>query len=323
MEWEYADRVLMVDLCSRSVRVEPTSLEMKRSFVGGAGFVASLLDGCRDRVVMAAGPLSDGAAGRLAMGAGRSLSSMGGKMAAALKASGYDAIVIDGALSEPGYLTVGPSSVEVRSAGGLWGLDTQAASLELERRHCERYASMVIGPAAENRVAFATLAHDGHFSGGSGVAAALGAKQLKALLVMDPGTVPSRCFGCTLHCPAKATAEADACGVLGLDAPTAGRLADLARACASVGLLPAADEPLHQMAYRIGVGEVLAGGEAEALARLGPEAERIAAELPSVRKRRGAPGLADLLGVCQRVWHDRPGQVLRSALVSTQGLLGA
>lgn len=328
-DWEYAEQILHIDLTRREARVEATSIELKRSFVGGAGFVARLLSGAsRGRVALATGPLSEGMAGRLSMGAalhsqGRmALSSMGGRMAGALKGAGYDALVMDGELDSPGLLLVEPEGVRLLDASALWGSDVPLTEQRLLFELGPSWASLVLGPAAENLVPFATVAHEGHFAGGSGIAAALGAKRVKAVLVRDLNEVPSRCTGCTLACPAKLSAGAERCGALGLDAPTAERIAALARACVQAGILPEVGEPFLAMAYRSGVGQVLALGEEALVERLGADAHRLMADLGvPAKKRRGGPGVADLLGTCQRLWRERPGQVLREALVATHGLL--
>jgi aldehyde:ferredoxin oxidoreductase len=336
-EWRYAGRILYVDLTAGAVRLEPTPLALMRRLVGGAGFVAGLLAAGTDLgprpgedpgVALACGPLSDGLAGRLALGArpgapgGRmALSSLGGRMAAGLKESGYDAIVLSGRLASPGYLVVNEDGAWLEPAGPLWGLEIPVAQQWLDRLVGQGYASIVLGPAAENGVPFATLAHEGHYAGGTGVAAALGAMGLKAIAVREPREIPSRCTGCSLACPNQLDAGmASRAGALGLDAPTAARLAALAEGCARAGLLPEAADTLTELAHRTGVGSILAQGEAAALEQLGPTALQIAAGLPPV-KRRGGPGMADLLGTCQRVWRDRPGQVLREALTTTLGLL--
>ncbi|MDF2626560.1 MAG: aldehyde ferredoxin oxidoreductase [Symbiobacteriaceae bacterium] len=270
-EWRYAEQILYVDLRARRSWVVPTDTELKRSYVGGAGFVASLLAGegaAEGDVALAVGPLSDGVAGRLALGArlgGRTVvSSLGGRLAAALKEAGYDAVVLRGRLGAeaataqaPGVLTLDPGCVTF--AETFPGLEIPDAERLLAR---PGYTSLLLGPAAEQGDPRATVAHEGHYAGGSGVGAALGAKGIKAILLPVPAYIPSRCDGCMRLCTGLVGAEsrtrADA---LGLDAREA------------------------------------------------------------APKRRPGVGLADLLGTCQRVFRDRPGELLRDALVSTQGLL--
>jgi aldehyde:ferredoxin oxidoreductase len=266
-EWRYAEQILYVDLGARRSWVVPTDVELKRSYVGGAGFVARLLAGdgaAEGDVVLAGGPLSDGVAGRLALGArvgGRPVvSSIGGRLAAALKEAGFDAVVLRGRLTEAaalGVLTLDPDGVSFEET--FTGLEIPDAERLLAR---PGYTSLVLGPAAEQGDPRATVAHEGHYAGGSGVGAALGAKGIKAILLPVPAWIPSRCDGCMRLCTglveAGARTRADA---LGLDAREAGP------------------------------------------------------------RRRPGVGLADLLGTCQRVFRDRPGELLRDALVSTQGLL--
>ncbi|HYF78304.1 MAG TPA: aldehyde ferredoxin oxidoreductase N-terminal domain-containing protein [Symbiobacteriaceae bacterium] len=275
-EWRYAEQILYVDLGARRSWVVPTDVELKRSYVGGAGFVARLLAGdgaAEGDVVLAGGPLSDGVAGRLALGARVGarpvVSSIGGRLAAALKEAGFDAVVLRGRsgagasgagglpLAAPGVLTLDPDGVSFEET--FAGLEIPDAERLLAR---PGYTSLVLGPAAEQGDPRATVAHEGHYAGGSGVGAALGAKGIKAILLPVPAWIPSRCDGCMRLCTglveAGARTRADA---LGLDAREAGP------------------------------------------------------------RRRPGVGLADLLGTCQRVFRDRPGELLRDALVSTQGLL--
>ncbi len=56
---------------------------------------------------------------------------------------------------------------------------------------------------------------------------------------------------------------------------------------------------MNSIAHRNGIG-LLSEGEAALLARLGPEAQRCAADLPRPRRRKGI-GAADLVGTCRRV----------------------
>lgn len=263
-EWRYAEQILYVDLHSRRSWVVPTDIELKRSYVGGAGFVARLLAGdgaAEGDVALAGGPLSDGVAGRLALGArlgGHTVvSSLGGRLAAALKETGFDAVVLRGRLDRLGTLILDHEGVTFEET--FPGLEIPDAERLLAR---PGYTSLVLGPAAEQGDPRAAVAHEGHYAGGSGVGAALGAMGIKAILLPEPAYIPSRCEGCMRLC---------------------------------TGLVEAAERT-----------------RADAL---GLDAREKAP------KRRGGVGLADLLGTCQRVFRDRPGELLRDALVSTQGLL--
>lgn len=279
-EWRYADQILRIDLTTGLIWVEETPIDLKREFVGGAGFVAALLaESEPGTVALATGPLSDRMAGRLAMGAALPgegemvISSLGGRIAGALKDIGYDAVVLSGALEQPGLIVLDEGEVRVVGAADLWGRDVLAAESTLVERYGGRFATLVIGPAGEERVPHATLAHEGHYAGGGGIAAAFGAMLLKGMVVRDRLGLPGRCTGCTLNCAVRKAVETAQANLLGLDARV-----------------------------------LVAGASGESGGEAGP-----------ARRRRG-PGLADLLGTCQRTFRERPGQVLREALSSTLSL---
>lgn len=332
--WRYAESILHIDLTCRTARVEETSLDLKRQYVGGAGFVARLLADSSagrqsGRVVLAAGPLSDEAAGRLTLGArlplrqSPAVSSLGGRMAAALKLCGFDALVIDGELDRPGLLVIEPDGVQVVDGAEMAGMEIPAAEQYLSRMAGPFWATILLGPAAESAVPFATLAHEGHYAGGSGVAAALGAKRLKAVLVRGGPGMPARCTGCSLACAVQRPGCAERADALGLDGPEAARWTALAAACAESGLLPRLYDPLEALARTPGLAGRLAQLEEKLAAEGGAAARSLLEGLPA-RKKRAPLSAADLLGTCRRMWRERPGAVLRTALAAARdGLAGA
>jgi aldehyde:ferredoxin oxidoreductase len=50
----------------------------------------------------------------------------GGHFAQEIRYCGYDGIIISGAAAEPSYIFIDEGKVEIRSAEGIWGLDTFA-----------------------------------------------------------------------------------------------------------------------------------------------------------------------------------------------------
>lgn len=96
---------------------------------------------------------------------------------------GFDALVIEGASSEPVYLWVSKGRVEIRDAGRIWGGLTTRDSVKLIREETSKAASiMVIGPAGENLVKIANIMVDGERAGGrGGLGAVFGSKGLKAI----------------------------------------------------------------------------------------------------------------------------------------------
>ena len=107
------------------------------------------------------------------------------------KAAGYDGMVITGAAAEPVYLEINNEQVAIKPAGHLWGLDTFDTYERLRPDYPDKeWRIACIGPAGENRVAFAVIDCDWHRQAGrGGGGAVMGAKNLKAIVVRGTGRV--------------------------------------------------------------------------------------------------------------------------------------
>jgi aldehyde:ferredoxin oxidoreductase len=202
----YGGRILTVDLTSGAQRVEELDPGFSRAYLGGNGFAAKL---CYDRipvgidaydprnlVVFCTGPVTDSPiAGnsRGCMGGKSPLnglffdSTYGGRFPGGQRHTGFDAIILVGAATEPVYVVVDEIGATLKPARHLWGkrtLETAQAILAAEGQESD---VMSIGPAGENRVRFSSLAHywrnrEGIAARG-GLAAVLGSKQVKAVVV--------------------------------------------------------------------------------------------------------------------------------------------
>ncbi len=118
----------------------------------------------------------------------------GGRLAAAMRESGIDAMVITGAAERPVYLVVSGQEAAIRSAATFWGQSAPATEriLRQAEEHSARQMSIVrIGPAGErlSPMACATVDSSRHF-GRLGLGAVMGSKKLKAVVVSGKGTVP-------------------------------------------------------------------------------------------------------------------------------------
>jgi aldehyde:ferredoxin oxidoreductase len=106
------------------------------------------------------------------------------------KRTGADALVLVGACAEPSVLIVDDGVIRIESAGALWGLPIDEATVLLGERLGPDHPCAVIGPAGENLVRYATISHDNRHAGRGGLGAVLGAKRLKAVAVAGSRRVP-------------------------------------------------------------------------------------------------------------------------------------
>ena len=117
----------------------------------------------------------------------------GGRSAVALRFADLDALVVTGKAARPSVLSVGSRLLEVQEASYLWGMEVQAAGKYLRRkqRGSGHRSILRIGPAGEQGSAMAcinvdTYRHFGRLGGGG----AMGAKNLKAIVIQGDGNFP-------------------------------------------------------------------------------------------------------------------------------------
>jgi aldehyde:ferredoxin oxidoreductase len=77
--------------------------------------------------------------------------------------------------------------VQIHSAKGIWGLDTQAAQAAMGKG-----GTLAIGPAGENRVKFATVVSQERSHGRTGMGAVMGSKNLKGIIARGKCKIPIR-----------------------------------------------------------------------------------------------------------------------------------
>jgi aldehyde:ferredoxin oxidoreductase len=202
----YGGRLLFVDLSTGATRIEALAESTARALIGGNGLAARLLYDHvpagvdpfdpGNAVVFAVGPVTDTSVpgnSRACVAAKSPLtglffdSTFGGRFPATLKRTGFDAVVISSRAERPSYLVVTEAGAELRRADELWGRTTRDAVTALVEREGGDADAIAIGPAGERRVRFAAMAHywrnrEG-VSGRGGIAAVLGSKHLKAVVV--------------------------------------------------------------------------------------------------------------------------------------------
>jgi aldehyde:ferredoxin oxidoreductase len=202
----YGGRVLFVDVSTGRSRIEPVSLDLARGYLGGNGFAARLLldhvpagtdpFDPANAVVFAVGPITDTSVpgnSRACVASKSPLtglffdSTFGGRWPATMKRTGFDAVVITGRAAEPVTLHVTEAGATLRPAGTLWGRSTRDTVHALQAAEGAEVDAMAIGPAGERRVRFAAMGtywkNREAFAGRGGIAAVLGAKRVKAVVV--------------------------------------------------------------------------------------------------------------------------------------------
>ncbi|QSG02982.1 aldehyde ferredoxin oxidoreductase family protein [Natranaeroarchaeum sulfidigenes] len=196
------DRLLRVDLTTRTTTSERVPEPWLRKYIGGKGLGARYLYeelepgtdplGPENALLFMLGPLTGLVPGDARYAAvtkspltGTFLDSYAGGEFPAVLAGALDehiGLLIEGAASEPVRIDVEAGKASVASTDN-WGTDT----VETAKGYDGSVAC--IGPAGENRVAYATIASDAgeHHAGRGGAGAVMGAKRLKAVVARgDP-----------------------------------------------------------------------------------------------------------------------------------------
>lgn len=203
----YCFQYARINLSNKSVLVEKLDPELLEAWVGGVGLGAYFMfkevppssDPFSEdnKVFLFTGPLS----GTKFPGSGTfccvtkspmtgftGACQANGFFGAYLKMAGLDGLIIEGASSEPVYLVIATGHVEIRSAADYWGkgtFDTESSILRDHKLQANSASVFSIGPAGENLVRFAALVGDkGHVAAHNGIGAIMGAKKLKAMLVV-------------------------------------------------------------------------------------------------------------------------------------------
>lgn len=221
-------KILHVDLTSGKTWVEKYKEDLIALFVGSRGIQARLywdlvdpgVKALSDRnvVFVGAGTFT----GTPAPSSGRTTitfkspatnmyfkASVGGDFGLKLKLNGYDLVAIHGASERPSYLYVENDHVDILPADKYWGLDVRSAHVELLRKHGHNSDTLLIGPAGENLVKYASVncsVYNVAARGGGG--AVLGYKKLKGIVVgrgersvvlYDPKTFYSKAMKAVLN----------------------------------------------------------------------------------------------------------------------------
>jgi len=206
----YSGRILRVNLSTKEVKVVELEKDLARAYLGGRGLnIARLyyevplgVDPLSpdNKLLFGVGPVVGTGfplGARLNVSAKSPLtgilgdSNVGGHFAPELKYAGFDQVVIEGCSDRPVYLYIHNGTVEIRDAGGLWGM-TVTEAYEAVRREVGDPGTQVavVGPAAENLVRFSGIFFNrSRPAARTGLGAVMASKKLKAIAVRGDGFV--------------------------------------------------------------------------------------------------------------------------------------
>ncbi|ADI32364.1 aldehyde ferredoxin oxidoreductase family protein [Staphylothermus hellenicus] len=203
-------RILRIDVSKRKYVVQELDPSIYSNYIGGRGLAAKILwdelvPGVdplspHNKLVIASGPLSGlplPSSGKLVVASKSPLTNgygdgnIGTMASVHLRKAGYDAIVLEGASDKPIYLYIENDKVEFMDADDLWGRDAFDAEDKLVREHGRNIGVLLIGPAGENLVRYATIVSmKGRSGGRPGMGAVMGFKKVKAIVIKGTRNPP-------------------------------------------------------------------------------------------------------------------------------------
>lgn len=211
----YMGKVMSIDLTSGLAEEYPWSDEERSLYIGGKTMAAKILG---DHLTADTEPLSE--ENMLVITTGPftgtgtpsssrfnistlspqtkilTSSNCGGNFGYYLKKSGLDALIIKGKSETPVWIEINNDKVTIHEADDLWGMKTghvQAVldeKLTLPNGKVRKNGKIVIGPAGENLVLYASVVSNERLAGRGGTGAVMGYKNLKAVTVSGNKTVP-------------------------------------------------------------------------------------------------------------------------------------
>lgn len=207
-------RILIVNLGEEKADLIEIDELILKKFIGGSGLAAYIysqivkgdippLDPASPFIIMT-GPLTGtpvmlsgrhGVAGRSPLTGFWGEASVGGHWGRELRRSGYDGIVLLGQSPKPVYLSIMEGKLSFHDASHLWGQDCFATDYLIKKERGNNVQVLQIGPAGEKKIRFAAVLTDGvhgRTAARCGLAALLGAKKVKAIIVSGHEDVPIR-----------------------------------------------------------------------------------------------------------------------------------
>jgi len=195
----------LLDLATGEVSDYPISEELFRKYIGGKALGTRLLFDLMPKgvdplsadnvLIVNTGPMNGTGAPsssrfnvsfKNVMTGGIASSNCGGQFGVMLKAAGFDGIILKGGASTPSYIEILDGNIRVKDAGHLWGMDAE----KVQEAFNPLWGKLVIGPAGENGVHYASAVSGERVAGRCGAGAVLGAKKIKALVAFGTKRAP-------------------------------------------------------------------------------------------------------------------------------------
>ena len=198
----WAEKILDIDLTSKTTRTYALDAEMARLFVGGRGLGARLLWDLVDPgvdplspenvLIFTNGPLTATGyqtSNRFSVSTKSPLTgtildaNSGGFWGMQFRKTGHAALIVRGRADKPVWIEILKDQVTIHDASELWGMRVFAVTEKLGQNKNRRNV-LTIGPAGENLSRIAAIMNDGERAlarGGPG--AVMGSKNLKAIVV--------------------------------------------------------------------------------------------------------------------------------------------
>ena len=214
----YMGKVALVDLTTGQKSEYPWSDEERKLFIGGKTMAAKIISDHLTEIkspldpsnllVITTGPLTGTGApssSRFNISTISPLtgiltsSNCGGNFGYYLKKAGYDALIIAGRSEKPVWLAIHNDTFQLHEADSMWGMLTGHVQEHLDEKLSEqakgrkvKNGKIVIGPAGENLVRYASVVSNERLAGRGGVGAVMGSKNLKAVTVSGNKTVQAK-----------------------------------------------------------------------------------------------------------------------------------
>lgn len=205
----YQNKVLRIDLTKKGASFEPLRMDFARKYVGSKGLAIRYMYeelkpgidplGPENKLFLTTGPLTGTpvpCSGKLSVAAKSPATgtmndcSIGGHVGIRLKFAGYDMVIFEGKLSEPGYILIDDDKIRFMDAKDLWGLGSHEAEKILAEKYGTEFSIMSIGPAGENLGVMSCINCDYYRQAGrGGIGAVMGSKNMKAIVIRGTGGV--------------------------------------------------------------------------------------------------------------------------------------